>query len=764
MKVKSLILLFVLISAYQWLNSTTWHIKQDSTGNFTNIQEGIVASSDTDTVLVYSGTYFENIDYLEKNIILASLYLTTGNEDYIHQTIIDGNHNGSCVEIRNCTEDYNTLCGFTLRNGTGNQQSPTHYGIVGGGVLVYDSHININNCDIYNNKSEYGGGIFCKNSTIMLSGVLISNNRSYKRGGGIFLFNNSEIIFSNNDLCDIYLNYGSWSGEICKTSDCPPMHVIVDTFTVMNPDFYFVMCHDPFGNPINDITLDIQNAKLESIDADLYVATDGDNANSGLTSEEPLATINYAYSLIQPDSLENNTIYVADGEYSTTFNNQWFPLQMRGYVNLVGESMDNTIFDGEEDSPLITDKVSEINYAIKNLTLKNGYGVSGQGTGTPWSTICINDSQMRDKWVILENIKSYNCESNSRDIALWFVSAYIKNVHIYDNLGNANVISSLGPSENEFPYMTVDLENCSFRNCDTDGLCFGFGFYQEELSPIILINVEITNNFNTDTEWPHAFSALVIDHKRKVDMINCTIGNNTSLMTGGAIGCIGKGSELNIYNSILYSNDPANIWIGNDYEDDPFIVNIQNSLLEFGELSITNAFNWNIVNWLGGNLEEDPLWDVTGDNPYALMADSPCIDAGTLELPPGIELPEFDLAGNPRIYGDFIDMGAYEWQGVGVEDNELEISNFTLSNYPNPFNPETKIVFNLPEEGNVKIEIYNIKGQKVKTLLDCYMSPGRSELIWNGKDDNGKRVSSGVYFYQLVTEKKTITKKMILIK
>ncbi|MBC8415792.1 MAG: T9SS type A sorting domain-containing protein, partial [Candidatus Cloacimonetes bacterium] len=50
------------------------------------------------------------------------------------------------------------------------------------------------------------------------------------------------------------------------------------------------------------------------------------------------------------------------------------------------------------------------------------------------------------------------------------------------------------------------------------------------------------------------------------------------------------------------------------------------------------------------------------------------------------------------------------------------------------------------------------------TLLDCYMSPGRSEMIWNGKDDNGKPVSSGVYFYQLVTEKKTITKKMILIK
>jgi flagellar hook assembly protein FlgD len=97
-------------------------------------------------------------------------------------------------------------------------------------------------------------------------------------------------------------------------------------------------------------------------------------------------------------------------------------------------------------------------------------------------------------------------------------------------------------------------------------------------------------------------------------------------------------------------------------------------------------------------------------------------------------------------------------------ENEIYSNRISLSNYPNPFNPETKIVFNLPEEGNVKLIIYNIKGQRVKTLLDCYMSPGRSEMIWNGKDDNGKLVSSGVYFYQLVTEKKIITKKMMLIK
>jgi len=134
------------------------------------------------------------------------------------------------------------------------------------------------------------------------------------------------------------------------------------------------------------------------------------------------------------------------------------------------------------------------------------------------------------------------------------------------------------------------------------------------------------------------------------------------------------------------------------------------------------------------------------------------IDTGTPDTL-GLFLPPWDLLQNHRVWdGDengtaIIDMGCYEFGAppVGVGNYELPITDYQLTNYPNPFNPETKIVFDLPESGNVKLEIYNIKGQKIKTLLDCYMSPGRSEMLWNSKDDNGKRVSSGVYFYKLQT-------------
>jgi hypothetical protein len=85
-----LTILIVNISICSLLFSTTWHIKLDGTGNFITIQAGINASSHSDTVLVYPGTYYENINYNGKSITVASLELTTGNPQYISQTIIDG--------------------------------------------------------------------------------------------------------------------------------------------------------------------------------------------------------------------------------------------------------------------------------------------------------------------------------------------------------------------------------------------------------------------------------------------------------------------------------------------------------------------------------------------------------------------------------------------------------------------------------------------------------------------------------------------------
>jgi len=90
---------------------------------------------------------------------------------------------------------------------------------------------------------------------------------------------------------------------------------------------------------------------------------------------------------------------------------------------------------------------------------------------------------------------------------------------------------------------------------------------------------------------------------------------------------------------------------------------------------------------------------------------------------------------------------------------------FTLSgNFPNPFNPSTTISYSIPSDGNVELIVYNIKGQKVKTFVKGTQPPGVYNVTWNGKDENSRSVSSGVYFYKLRSSGKTAVKKMLLLK
>ncbi|HNT52497.1 MAG TPA: FlgD immunoglobulin-like domain containing protein, partial [Candidatus Syntrophosphaera sp.] len=85
-------------------------------------------------------------------------------------------------------------------------------------------------------------------------------------------------------------------------------------------------------------------------------------------------------------------------------------------------------------------------------------------------------------------------------------------------------------------------------------------------------------------------------------------------------------------------------------------------------------------------------------------------------------------------------------------------------NYPNPFNPSTTISFSVKEALPVSIGIYNLKGQLVRTLVNEDKAAGSHSVSWDGRDDNGSPVSSGVYFYKMHAGKYSSTKKMILMK
>ncbi len=104
-------------------------------------------------------------------------------------------------------------------------------------------------------------------------------------------------------------------------------------------------------------------------------------------------------------------------------------------------------------------------------------------------------------------------------------------------------------------------------------------------------------------------------------------------------------------------------------------------------------------------------------------------------------------------------------------DDVLEINNgkipkqfFLSQNYPNPFNANTQISFALPKSGRTTLEVFNVLGQKISTLVDEYLSAGTKIVNWDGRDDVGMPVPSGIYFYGLRSGEFRETKKMLVLK
>jgi len=777
----------VLICVNSWLYSTTWHIKLDGSGDFTTIQEGINASVHSDTVLVYPGRYYENVNFNGKNITLASLELITGDETYITTTIIDGNQQGSCVRLE--SNEYEAVIrGFSITNGLGD----IIYGDIdrkGGGIRISTAfqtdpiNASIINCNIFNNNAVGGGGINIHRADITLSGVSIYNNYACS-GGGLNVVNESNITFDPVNLCDIYNNFAGQALDILASDAVNDIHVIVDTFTVQDQFNYFAY-YQRSVTSTGEITINPQNHFLERINHDLYISSDGNDDNSGLTPDDPMKTIALAFQKIESDSNSPKTIYVAAGIYSQELNDQIFPFSAKKYVSLIGEEMNTTVLNNDYNVSTYIMRHDKGFNSLENFTFSN----IDQYFKYPIHSAHSNNINVKN--IIIENcyvrhgsIYFYRCyeisfnnivvqNNNSEGCSgLWLDGGnYTIENSIFDNN------DSIGPDQwvSNF-YCKVDdyleLENCVFSNSDIPP--FQYEEYntinvsaQQDCFPDIKIsNCLFINNSTTNGSYIARISS-----PGSIEVNNCTFTQNTSHIC--PLGIFG---EIDFRNNILYNNESDyeyEINTGN-YPTIPSILNIEYCDIEGGEDAIYpgNPPNEATINWLEGNIDEDPLFLLLGDDPYQLTEQSPCIDAGTPDTT-GLFIPPWDLLQNHRVWdgdGDgiaIIDMGCYEFGAesyVNATENQIPNTQYLLTNFPNPFNPETKIVFDLPESGQVKLEIYNIKGQKVKQLVNDQLSARQHSVVWDGEDSNNKRVSSGIYLYRLQTPTKILTKKMLLLK
>ena len=115
-------------------------------------------------------------------------------------------------------------------------------------------------------------------------------------------------------------------------------------------------------------------------------------------------------------------------------------------------------------------------------------------------------------------------------------------------------------------------------------------------------------------------------------------------------------------------------------------------------------------------------------------------------------------------YGDEIRMQKLANTTVALDDPLVQHPVVNLSCYPNPFNPETTISFSLPSSGKVRLDVYNLRGQLVRSLIDTRLEAGTHSVIWNGKDDSGRDSATGVYLFKLHTAQGNTVRKAMLLK
>ncbi|MCK4339139.1 MAG: T9SS type A sorting domain-containing protein [Candidatus Cloacimonetes bacterium] len=785
MRMIFLLLITLFISAVA-LNATIITVNWDGSGDYATIQEGIDASSNGDTVLVadgiYTGNNNKNLTWNgnEKHIVVKS-------ENGAENCIIDCEDNGRGFNFTNTNQNSNDIIfGFNIKNGWAEnggaikcinsspkinncffiENTAASWDFAEGGALYFQSsYINVNCCKfILNESSTYwggaGGAIGCEFSTGLISNCLIAENRgvgseSGPMGGGLYCnYSNLELLnntFAQNTVSSFF---GGFGGGIAS---------INSNIQIRNSILWGNL--GGFGMP-DQIYFEGGQLLTEYNDIEF-----GEFSGIGNIDSHPLFVdpLNLDFHLLpsspcidagDPDPLYNDP----DGtrnDMGAYYYDQTGGMPYTGpvwYVSTTGSDEN----DGSADFPFATIQQG-ILYAAEGDTVLVKEGIySGEGNRDldfDGKAIIVTSESGPDSTIIYceqsgRGFYFHNYESSSSIVngftikkgianrggaiyCRWFSSPTISNMILTQNSNTAGYLNG-GAGIYCSHYSVPNVINVIIYNNIAAG--DGGGIFCDYASPKIVNSFIIGNNATDDG------GAIYCNFHSSPKIINCTISGNSASSYGGGIYCQ-TNSNPTVINCILWNNSPD-------------AIHIQGS-------NPTVTYSDILGGWTGeGNIDEDPFFADTTNGDYHLTENSPCIDAGNPDTT-GLNLPPFDLDGNPRIYNDIIDMGCYEWQGFGIDDLYSPSTSIVLyQNYPNPFSSSTTISFfntkNTKNTKNIEIKIYNVKGQLVKQLsiFNC-----KSSIDWDGKDENGKLLSNGIYFYRFTIDDKIIdTKKCVILR
>ncbi len=256
---------------------------------------------------------------------------------------------------------------------------------------------------------------------------------------------------------------------------------------------------------------------------------------------------------------------------------------------------------------------------------------------------------------------------------------------------------------------------------------------------------------------------LVLDH--------CLFVLNTA-SAGGSVLNVALGASAQITSCTFDGNGDAakgdiQSWASGLIEISHCIMSGSSGRTVYGDYASTPEFHCTDLalndggNWIGalmgqaetqGNISLPPIFcgEQNEFNPYTLHEDSPCVaDCGTMGA--------FDVGCDGTA-------GSHGFGVVQTDENALPTVTQLRGNYPNPFNPQTTIAFELSQSGQAAVDVYDLAGRLVRKLHSGVLAAGPHEVMWNGRGSDGRMSAAGIYFFRLKTETVIDTQRMMLVK
>jgi predicted outer membrane repeat protein len=731
--------------------------------DYPTIQAAIDATVDNDTILVSPGIYYENMDYSGKSIVIASYYLLEHDPSYIEDTIIDGSQSGSVVTVQNNEGPGTAIEGFTIQNGNSNK---------GGGIFCDSVYFNLLNLRVINNESsDDGGGLFCRVSTIQVSNCIFNNNSAPDDGGGICTASDSYIdvdhsVFLNNIAGDNGGGIRTYAST-ANISDC----LFYENHAIDNGGGIFLHYSDSF---VDNCILynNISSGGMSAIDMwsgtteiQNCTITQNQSPNWGTVGFWDYATVDIVNTII--------------------FNNQGYALY--GHPNSITHISYCDIFTNTEDN--------FGGYFVQgNLGVIQGQNYNGDPSDQYFNIYLDPEFLDPENYNFQLTANSPCIDAGSPNLppdedgsisdigALYFDPDYLYAnflVNVNEGVRPLTVdftdISTIGPSGDPIIGWDWDFDNDETIDSSNQHPTFT---YQEAGIYTIALSVNDGENYDTciKTDFITVHDPVEADFEAnilegylplEVQFNDNSVGlaqfwhwdfNNDGVIESIQQDPTFTFSQPGTFSIALTTSDGVytDTEIKVDYITvlEPLTANFTASPLQGAaplEVQFTDLSWGDPIFWIW-DLNNDGFSDSNEQNPIYIYDETGSYTI-SLEISDG-----FDLVTEIKFNYVVVDPS-------DVESEVIPLRTELLGNYPNPFNPETTLKYNLHEPADLQIQIFNYKGQLVRTIVDQYSEAGHYSTIWNGRDESGKFLPSGIYFYKMKVNGKTeAVKKCLMLK